>query len=179
MVIREQRFSFNHVREVLGGVLDQDLHAKRVDSLCDATLGVLRSSSLAVCMIGQGLAAARGLNPKHATKQVDRLLSNPMISMGMGAMHVNSPERRDRLWLINAFAVVLLTLLGAAGEALGYDQMLKTNTTKRRVHSLLRQGCMLYDLIPMMPESRLRPLMQRFSRMLHEQPLFADVFGPV
>ena len=41
-------------------------------------LGVLRSASLAVCMIGQGLAAARGLSPgrKHATKQVDRLLSN-------------------------------------------------------------------------------------------------------
>ena len=31
--------------------------------------------------IGQGLAAARGLNPKHATKQVDRLLSNPMINV--------------------------------------------------------------------------------------------------
>jgi len=388
MVIREQRFSFNQVRQVLGGVLDHDLHAKRVDSLCDATLGVLRSASLAVCMIGQGLAAARGLNPKHATKQVDRLLSNPKINvddilarwvpyvigartsivvaldwtdfdadrqatimlslitdhgratplvwltvdkrtlkdnrslyehrvlvrlaellpadikvcvvadrgfgdqklykmlteelcfdyvirfrgniavtatatsgetrtaaawlrpggrarvlrgaevtadryrvgtvvcvqdpdmkqawclaastvnatakqmigyygrrwgiecglrdtkdlrfgMGMGTMHVNSPERRDRLWLINAFAVVLLTLLGAAGEALGYDRMLKTNTAKRRVHSLFRQGCMLYDLIPMMPEARLRPLMQRFSHMLQEQPLFADVFGPV
>ena len=43
-------------------------------------------------------------------------------------MHVKSPERRDRLWLINAFAVVLLTLLGAAGEALGYDRMLKKPT---------------------------------------------------
>jgi hypothetical protein len=42
---------------------------------------VLRSASLAVCMIGQGLAAARGQNPKHATKQVDRLLSNPMINV--------------------------------------------------------------------------------------------------
>ena len=62
-------------------MLDHDLHAKRVDSLCDATLGVLRSASLAVCTIGQGLAAARGLNPKHATKQVDRLLSNPMINV--------------------------------------------------------------------------------------------------
>jgi hypothetical protein len=101
------------------------------------------------------------------------------FGMGLGTVHVNSPERRDRLWLINAFAVVLLTLLGAAGEALGYDRMLKTNTAKRRVHSLFRQGCMLYDLIPMMPEGRLRPLMQRFSRMLHEQPLFADVFGPI
>jgi len=80
------------------------------------------------------------------------------------------------LWLINAFAVALLTLLGAAGEALGYDRMLKTNTAKRRVHSLFRQGCMLYDLIPTMPETKLRPLMQRFFLMLREQPLFADVF---
>ena len=76
------------------------------------------------------------------------------FGMGMGTMHVKSPERRDRLWLINAFAVVLLTLLGAAGEALGYDRMLKTNTAKRRVHSLFRQGCMLYDLIPTMPEDQ-------------------------
>jgi hypothetical protein len=68
---------------------------------------------------------------------------------------------------------------GAAGEALGYDRMLKTNTAKRSVHSLFRQGCMLYELIPMMPEGRLRPLMQRFSLMLQDQPLFADVFGPV
>jgi Transposase DDE domain len=389
MVIREQRehrFSSDQVRQVLDHVLGDDLHAKRVASLSDATLGVLRSSSLAVCAIGQGLAAARGLNPKHATKQVDRLLSNPKINvddilarwvpyivgartaivvaldwtdfdadkqatimlslitdhgratplvwltvdkrtlkdnrslyehrvlvrlgellpagikvcvvadrgfgdqklyrmlneelcfdyvirfrgniavtaitgetrtaaawvrgngrarvlrsaevtadryrvgtvvcvqdpdmkqawclaasssnasakeltdfygrrwgiecslrdtkdlrfgMGMGSMHVNSPDRRDRLWLINAFAVVLLTLLGAAGEALGFDRMLKTNTAKRRVHSLFRQGCILYDLIPMMPEVRLRTLMQRFSQMLLEQPLFADVFGTV
>src|SRR3954465_15348825 len=70
---------------------------------------------------------------------------------GLGAMRVNSPERRDRLWLLNAFAVVLLTLLGAAGEALGYDRHLKANTAKHRTHSLFRQGCMLYDLIPTMP----------------------------
>ena len=385
MVIR-QRFSFQEVRDVLGGLLEQDLHAKRVTSLCNATLGVLHSASLAVCAIGQGLAAARSLKLKHAVKQVDRLLSNPAIEvddilvrwvpyiigartaivvaldwtdfdadnqatimlalisdhgrstplvwltvdkdtlkdhrslyehrvlvrlaellpagtkvcvvadrgfgdqklyqmlteelyfdyvirfrgniavtattgetrtaaawvragggarilrgalvtadrypvgtvvcvqdkamkqawclaasstdatarqltgyygrrwgiecglrdtkdlrfgMGLGTMHVNSPERRDRLWLINAFAVVLLTLLGAAGEALGYDRMLKTNTVKRRVHSLFRQGCMLYDLMPTMREQWLGPLMQRFSRMLQEQPLFADVFGPV
>jgi hypothetical protein len=40
--------------------------------------------------------------------------------MGMGAVHVSTPERRDRLWLINALAVVLLTLLGAASEAVGH-----------------------------------------------------------
>jgi hypothetical protein len=101
------------------------------------------------------------------------------FGMGMGSMHVKTPDRRDRLWVINAFAVVLLTLLGATGEALGYDRMLKTNTAKRRVHSVFRQGCMLYDLIPMMPEARLRPLIERFSQMLQQHSLFADVFGPV
>ena len=57
--------------------------------------------------------------------------------------------------------------------------MLKTNTVKRRVHSLFRQGCMLYDLIQTMRETKLRPLLQRFPLMLKDQPLFADVFGPV
>ena len=99
--------------------------------------------------------------------------------MGLGTIRVKSPERRDRLWLINAFAVVLLTLLGAAGEALGYDRMLKSSTTKRRVHSLFRQGCLLYDLLPTMRNEWLVPLMRRFSQMLQNQPLFANVFGPV
>jgi hypothetical protein len=380
------RFSFDQVRDVLGGLLGPDLHAKRIDCLSDATLGVLHSGSLAVAAIGHGLAAARGLLTKHAIKQVDRLLSNPGIKiddilalwvpfvigartsiavamdwtdfdadnqatimlslitehgratplvwltvdkktlkdqrnlyedrvlvrlaeilppqvrvriiadrgfgdrklyrllteqlhfdyvirfrgnisvtaadgetrtaaswvgpggrartlrrakvtaeryevgtvlcvrdtdmkqawclatnstdetakdlmrfygarwgiesglrdtkdlrfgMGMGSMRVNSPERRDRLWLLNAFAVVLLTLLGAAGEALGYDRLLKSNTAKRRTHSLFRQGCMLYDLIPTMPERRLRPLMETFAAMLDAQPLFTKVFGAV
>jgi hypothetical protein len=74
------------------------------------------------------------------------------FGVGMGTVHVSTPERRDRLWLINGLAVVLLTLLGAASEAVGYDRMLKTNTSKRREHSLFRQGCMVYDLIPTMPE---------------------------
>src|SRR5215469_8326819 len=80
MVIR-QRFSFQEVRTVLGGLLAQDLHAKRVTSLCNATVGVLHSASLAVCAIGQGLAVARSLKLKHAVKQVDRLLSNPAIEV--------------------------------------------------------------------------------------------------
>ena len=101
------------------------------------------------------------------------------FGMGMGAMRVNSPERRDRLWLLNAFAVALLTLLGAAGEEPGYDRLLKSNTTRRRTHSLFRQGCMLYDLIPTMPESRRRRLMERFAAMLAAQPLFTKVFGAV
>jgi hypothetical protein len=101
------------------------------------------------------------------------------FGMGMASIRVSTPERRDRLWLLNAFAVVLLTLLGAAGEALGYDRHLKSNTSKQRTHSLFRQGAMLYDLIPMMPEPRLRPLIERFAAMLLELPAFTAVYGVI
>lgn len=101
------------------------------------------------------------------------------FGMGMGSIHVSTPARRDRLWLLNALAIALLTLLGAAGEALGYDRYLKSNTTKRRTHSLFRQGSMLYDLIPTMPEVRLLPLIERFAATLDKLPIFAGSFGVV
>lgn len=104
---------------------------------------------------------------------------DPRFGMGMGSIRVSTPGRRDRLWLLNALAIALLTLLGAAGEALGYDRQLKSNTTKRRTHSLFRQGCMLYDLIPTMPDQRLIPLIETFAAMLAEQPVFADTFGAI
>ncbi len=75
--------------------------------------------------------------------------------------------------------MVLLTLLGAAGEELGYDRHLKINTTKRRTHSLFRQGSMLYELMPNMTEFLLQPLLEQFVQMLAGQPLFAQMFGAV
>jgi len=311
---------FDDVHRFVEDLVGEDLHAKRVYSLANATLGAMTSASLAVHAIGQGLALARGLHTKHAVKQVDRLLSNrgidpwalaehwvpyvlaerpaavvaldwtdfdadgqtsivaslvtgqgraiPLVwrtvekatlkdarnehedavlrrlrevvpagvavtvvadrgfgdqklyrfltepwclaasdpeasaatlighyarrweiessfrdsknlrfGMGLGLARVKEPERRDRLWLLSALAMVLLTLLGMAGESLGYDRMLKANTVKRRTHSLFRQGVMLYELIPMMPEERLRPLVQRFGEMLLGQRTFTAVFG--
>jgi hypothetical protein len=38
------------------------------------------------------------------------------FGMGLGTTRIGEPTRRDRLLLINAFAMVLLTMLGAAGE---------------------------------------------------------------
>ncbi len=104
---------------------------------------------------------------------------NLRFGMGMGEIHVSTPARRDRLWLIAAFSIALLTLLGAAGEDLGYDRTLRTSTTKRRTHSLLRQGVMLYELIPTMPEHKLLPLMERFADLLQQQLVFTEMFGPI
>jgi len=374
----QRRTHFSAVRSFLGEVYGTDLHAKRIDSLAGATLGVMQSASLAVAMIGQALALAKGLVTKHAIKQVDRMLSNngidvwdsfarwvphqlagrqtalvamdwtdfdgddqatlalhlvtghgraaPLLwlsvwkdelkdqrndfedaclrrlaelvpagcrvtiladrgfgdqklfaflaelgfgyvvrfrgniqvadadgttklaaewvgkggrarkltdarvtakgqqvgavvcvhakdmkepwclatserdataatlinhyskrwtiepqfrdtkdlrfGMGLSSTRIGEPTRRDRLLLVSAFATALLTLLGAVGESLGMDRLLKSNTSKTRTHSLFRQGCMLYELIPTMPEHRLTPLMEKFTEALSNTGLF-------
>ena len=56
--------------------------------------------------------------------------------------------------LLSAFAITFLTLLGEAGEDLGMDRLLKSNTARKRVRSLFRLGRMLYELMPGMPASR-------------------------
>jgi len=99
------------------------------------------------------------------------------FGMEMSSLRIRNPARRDRLLLLSALAIALLSLLGAAGEALGYDRWLKANTVKRRTHSLFRQGLMLYDHIPNWPEDRLHPLLEKFAEFLHEQRLFRDAFG--
>jgi Transposase DDE domain len=101
------------------------------------------------------------------------------FGLGLAAVRIADPQRRDRLLLLNAFAIVLLTLLGAAGESLGMDRHLKSNTVKTRSHSLLRQGCMLYELIPNMPEHRLRPLVERFTEMLQQSRVMTEAFSIV
>ncbi len=101
------------------------------------------------------------------------------FGMGLGSVRIGDPYRRDRLLLLNAIAIVLLTLLGGAGEALGMERLLKSNTVKRRVHSLFRQGCLYYDAIPNMPEPTLCALMERFQALFMENKVAAAVFGVV
>jgi DDE family transposase len=77
----DQTLGFDGIHRFLHGLFGADMHAKRVLSLANATLGVVSTASLAVHTIGQGLALARGLVTKHAVKQVDRLLSNDGIDI--------------------------------------------------------------------------------------------------
>src|SRR5271157_3984385 len=318
------------VRSFIGGLYGPDLHAKRVDALAGATLGVMTDASLAVAVIGQALAQARGLVTKHAIKQVDRLMSNQGIDVwdsfarwvphqigarrdilvamdwtefdrdGQSTLVLSLVTDHGRaaplLWLtvwkeelaerrndyedaclrrlaatvtpgcrvtiladrgfgdqkLFAFLVDLgfgyvirfrgnirvtdaageakpaaewvgksgrarklrdarvtaqgqqvgavvcvhakdmkepwclaasdpeapaATLLGTVGESLGMDRLLKSNTSKTRTHSLFRQGCMLYDLIPNMPDHRLAPLMSKFAEALSTAAEFSRMFA--
>lgn len=98
------------------------------------------------------------------------------FGMGLGSLHIKRCDRRDRLLLINALALVLLTLLGAAGESLGMDRMLKSNTVKRRTHSLFRQGCLLFSwLNRSMRDEWFIPLMQKFNELIIQQLSCRDI----
>lgn len=100
------------------------------------------------------------------------------FGMGLSSTRIGEPMRRDRLLLVSAFAMALLTLLGTVGESLGMDRLLKSNTSKTRSHSLFRQGCMLYELIPNMPEHRLMPLIDAFAKALSKASEFSGLFVP-
>jgi hypothetical protein len=97
------------------------------------------------------------------------------FGMGLSSTRISEPTRRDRLLLVSALATALLTLLGAVGESLGMDRLLKSNTSTTRTHSLFRQGCMLYEVIPNMPENRLVPLIEEFAKAVAGTSLLPPV----
>jgi hypothetical protein len=53
--------------------------------------------------------------------------------------------------------------------------LLKSITSKTRSHSLFRQGCMLYELIPNMPEHRFAPLMTAFVQAVSKATAFSGL----
>lgn len=71
----------DRVHEFVAELLGNDVHAARVLSFASGVVGVLHAAALGVHAIGRGLADAMGLDPKHAIKQVDRLLSNSGITV--------------------------------------------------------------------------------------------------
>lgn len=69
------------IQEFVKELLGEDVHAARVMSFASGVVGVIHAATLGVHAIGRGLADAMGLDPKHAIKQIDRLLSNSGITV--------------------------------------------------------------------------------------------------
>jgi hypothetical protein len=106
-----------------------------------------------------------------------RDLKNLRFGMGLSDTRISTPERRDRILLVGAIAAALLTLLGAAGEAVGEDRRMKANTSKERTHSLLNQGLYYFDRLPGLREERARPLVAKFDELLRQHSTFREIFG--
>lgn len=66
---------------VIEEIYGEDLHKKRQQSLAYTAMEVLASESLFLHQIAEDLVDTRGVDKKHATKEVDRLLSNKGISV--------------------------------------------------------------------------------------------------
>ena len=106
-----------------------------------------------------------------------RDIKDNRYGMGLSSLRVSQPVRRDRMLLICALAFPLLTLLGAAGEQLGMDRMLKVNTVKRRTHSLLNQGCYYFAQIADMKKEKPEGLLNKFNELLLEQRQLTEALG--
>lgn len=141
-------------------MFDGNVHAKRVESLANGTLGVVTSASLAVAVIGQALAQARGLLTKHAIKQVDRLLSNRGIDVWELFAHWVPEVVGDRRTIVVAMdwtdfdadeqATLALHLVTRHGRAmpLVWVTMLKDELTEQR--NAIEDACLvrLSEVLP-------------------------------
>lgn len=114
---------------------------------------------------------------RWSTEALFRDKKDIRYGFGMSSIRVKDSKRRDRLFMLGAFAMLLLTMLGAAGEAAGLDRHLKVNTVKTRTISLIRQGVMWYRLIPNMKDERLKLLMKEFKKLLSKSNFFKDIIS--
>jgi hypothetical protein len=85
---------------------------------------------------------------------------------GLALKHtsIKNAARRERLLFAFALAAYLLTLVGIESERLGFDRLLRANTSKVRTHSLFRQGREI--VAGALPEKLERQCLQAFQRLI-------------
>ena len=108
-----------------------------------------------------------------------RDINDQRFGMGLSVTHISTPDRRDRLFFISAIAIALLTMLGAAGENLGFDRKLKVNTVKTRTHSLLNQGIFYLKFFNNFKEEEQNKLLIAFNDLLQNQPYWKELLCSV
>jgi hypothetical protein len=145
--------------------------------VCVKARGMREPWCLAVRGASAGAAAVKLYGRRFTIEETFRDTKDPRFGFGLSSTHIGDPRRRDRLLLICAMAMALLTVLGAAGESLGMDRMLKANTVKTRTHSLLRQGSYYYAALPTMKRELLEPLLMRFGEYLLREPVYLRTFS--
>ena len=144
------------------------VHAKNMkDPWCLATSRADLTASQVVKHYGK----------RFSIEETFRDLKDNRFGLGLYATHIGSTHRRDRMLFIAALAHALLTMLGAACERIGLDRMLRANTSKRRTHSLYRQGTMAYGMLDTLPDDWLEPLMKAFGEVIAEHQVTREIFA--
>jgi hypothetical protein len=99
------------------------------------------------------------------------------FGMGLSSVSIKNAVRRDRILMASAIAVSLLTILGAAGEAIGLDRLLRYGTAKKRTHSLFTQGCFYFQAMVNYKLERFEMIMKKYAELLHEHAVFDGLFS--
>jgi hypothetical protein len=101
------------------------------------------------------------------------------FGLGLLEARIARADRRDRMLQVLALATALLTLLGAAGEGLGFNRGLRANTVKRRTHSLFRQGReYIAGAIGRLADAD-RRVLESFRAFVARQPHVRALFGEI
>lgn len=81
LMSRERRSNLDRTRthSLVEVLFEDDLHARRVESLANGVTGVLRAAELSVHAIGEAYSEVARTKPRYGVKQVDRFLSNRAI----------------------------------------------------------------------------------------------------
>lgn len=116
---------------------------------------------------------------RFAIEETFRDQKDVHFGLGLSMTHVKREDRRDRLLLLGALAQALLTLLGAAGEKIGWDKRLKSNTSKRRQMSLFNQGKYWFTAMGMWAKERVAPLLEAYDQVLADHALNLEILGEI
>ena len=123
-----------------------------------------------------GCAIVKYYSKRWRIEPYFRDIKDQRFGMGLASTHISTPERRDRLFFISTIAIAILTLLGAAGESIGFDRKLKVNTVKTRTHSLLRQGIFYYKFLQKFTEDERTKILDAFNKLLEGQSYWKSLF---
>jgi hypothetical protein len=104
---------------------------------------------------GDGLA--QGDRGSRSEPRWHASLAGPMPSARFGMGLSPDSHRRDRLLPVSAFAMALLTVLGAVGESLGMDRQFKSNTSKTRSHFVVPAGLHALRTDPQLARAQAHP----------------------
>ena len=107
--------------------------------------------------------------------QLPRDSKDLRFGMGMSTLRIDDPQRRDRLLMSDAIRDRVLTLLTTLAR--GAADRREPAPPNEHVASLFQQGCLLYDLIPNMPDDELQPLIQRYQEQYAKVECFQRLSG--
>lgn len=126
--------------------------------------GMKEAWILATSLVGQRERVISLYGRRMTCEEAFRDEKDDRFGLGFAETRVSSTERHDRLLALHVLATILLTLLGHAGECHGCDRHLRANTSKKRTHSLFRQG---REYLLGVRHDFLVPLQETFWRLLY------------